>query len=181
MSAPLFPVAATAEAALHAPDGWASRATEAARLAGGEAALETAWVGPAFATREAAAEAYGARLQAGAAWCALRPVAPEGAPLQPPVRALASGPRRWPEPAGAPALWRLQVSWWRPLAGDAEEPPLAAARHARRAADGPRLDARALGRLAAQPLRPVRPQQPLDVGLFERPAPEAPDRLIPDE
>ncbi len=180
MTAPLFPVAPTAEAALHAPDGWAARETEAARLVGGEVVFETGWVGPAFATREAAAEAYGARLETGSAWCALRPVAPEGARPGPPVRALSSGPRRWPEPAGAPALWRLQVSWWRPAA-EATEAALAPARQARRTAEGARLDARALGRLAAQPLRAVRPQQPLDVGLFERPAPEAPGRLIPDE
>jgi hypothetical protein len=44
-----------------------------------------------------------------------------------------------------------------------------------------RLDAKTLQALAAQPLKPVRPQQPLDVGLFEMAPPEAPNRLIADE
>lgn len=35
--------------------------------------------------------------------------------------------------------------------------------------------------LADQPLLPVRPQQPLDVGLFEVRPPEAPHILMPDE
>ena len=43
------------------------------------------------------------------------------------------------------------------------------------------LDAAQLRALARQPLRPVKPQQPLDAGLFEMPAPEAPHILIPDE
>ena len=44
-----------------------------------------------------------------------------------------------------------------------------------------RLDAKTLQALAGQPLRPLRPQQPLDAGLFELAPPEAPDKLIPDE
>jgi hypothetical protein len=43
------------------------------------------------------------------------------------------------------------------------------------------LSAAELRALANQPLRPVRPQQPLDAGWFERPAPEAPHILIPDD
>ena len=39
----------------------------------------------------------------------------------------------------------------------------------------------ALHALSRQPLQPVKPQQPLDVGLFEYRLPEAPEIVIPDE
>ncbi len=184
MSSP-FPVAPTAEAALHAPAGFAARETEAMRLADGPVTLATEPVGPAFETRESAAEAYAARL--GEPWCALRPVAVGGAALPSPARPVLSGGSRWPERPVAPVLWRLQVSWWRcgpaepPALDDPAEPPPPAARQARRSAAGAGLGALALGRLTSQPLRAVRPQQPLDVGLFEVRPPEAPDRLIADE
>ena len=55
------------------------------------------------------------------------------------------------------------------------------ARKARRAAGAETLDAGALRALARQPLRPVRPQQPLDVGLFEFRPPDAPHIIMPDE
>ena len=178
MSASALPVAATVEAALHAPLGAAMREGEAARLAGGPVRLVTETVGPAFATREAAVEAYAARL-AGVG-CELRPVTPEGRP-PPPVRPLADGPRRWPErPASAPALWRLQVSYWR-CGGEDDAAALAPARRARRDSASAALDGGSLRRLAAQPLQAVRPQQPLDIGLFEVRAPEAPDLILPDE
>ena len=177
MTASRLPVAPTAEAALHAPLGAAVREGEAVRLAGRPVRLTTEAVGPAFATREAAAEAYAARLAEPG--CALRPVSPAG-PAPAPVRALAGGPRRWPEAAAsAPALWRLQVSYWR-CAGE-DGPPLAAARRVRRDACAADLAAGDLRRLAEQRLQAVRPQQPLDIGLFEVRAPEAPDRLLPDE
>jgi hypothetical protein len=51
----------------------------------------------------------------------------------------------------------------------------------RRKSEAALLNAAELRALARQPLRPVKPQQPLDVGLFEVPAPEAPHILIPDE
>ena len=35
--------------------------------------------------------------------------------------------------------------------------------------------------IAHQPLRPVKPQQPLDIGLFEVRLPESPDIVVPDE
>ena len=172
-----FPVAPTAEAALHAPLGAAERAGEAERVAGGPVRLATEVVGPAFASREAAEAAYASHLAAPG--CELRPVIPAtGTPA--PVRALRSGPRRWPErPGAASSLWRLQVTFWRPEGEEAR--PLAPARRARREAQGSGLDAAALRRLTAQPLHPVRPQQPLDIGLFEVRAPEAPDLILPDE
>ena len=178
MSASAFPIAPTAEAALHAPAGAAAREGEAVRIAQGPVILVTEGVGPAFATREAAEEAYAPRLVEG--WCALRPVTPGGTAPSP-ARRLTEGPRRWPERAASPALWRLQVTYWRTTAEDAEGPPLAAARRARRDAVSAALDAGTLRRLSAQPLQAVRPQQPLDIGLFETRAPERPDLILPDE
>jgi hypothetical protein len=35
--------------------------------------------------------------------------------------------------------------------------------------------------IARQPLKPVKPQQPLDIGLFETRPPEAPHIVMPDE
>jgi hypothetical protein len=35
--------------------------------------------------------------------------------------------------------------------------------------------------IARAPLRPVKPQQPLDIGLFETRPPEAPHIVMPDE
>ena len=43
------------------------------------------------------------------------------------------------------------------------------------------LDAATLRALSRQPLQPVRPQQPLDIGLFEYRLPEAPHIIVPDE
>lgn len=138
MTSSLFPVAPTAEAALHAPAARALRESEAAAMAGGAVVLTTEIVGPAFATRDAAADAYGPRLAEPG--CALRAVTPEGgAPA--PAHALVGGPRRWPERAGASALWRLQVTYWR-SSGDREtSAPQPPARRVRRDAAGLDLDA----------------------------------------
>jgi hypothetical protein len=43
------------------------------------------------------------------------------------------------------------------------------------------MDAPALRARLERPLRPVKPQQPLDIGLFEVRPPEAPHILMPDE
>ena len=51
----------------------------------------------------------------------------------------------------------------------------------RRRAESQGLPAATLNALARQPLRPVRPQQPLDIGLFEARRPEEPDLIIPDD
>ena len=54
------------------------------------------------------------------------------------------------------------------------------ARHARkRGRDA--VDADTLRAYTRQPLQPVKPQQPLDIGLFERRLPEAPHIVVPDE
>src|SRR5205085_1234581 len=112
----LYPVAATAEAALQAPLGRAARAREAETLAGAEVRFVTEAAGPAFDSREAALDAFAGRFDderpgrlASVApenrFCALREVlapvkgrAPQPKPVEP---AFAQG-RRWPEPPPMP-------------------------------------------------------------------------------
>ena len=187
-----YPVAATADAALSAPLGRAGREREAATLAGEVVAFVTEAAGPAFATREAALDAYAGRLdderpghvaRVGPEdrWCDLAEVAAERrhrppAPLRPDYR----DGRRWgAAPEKPPTCWRLMVSYWK--AGAPEPISLEQARRARKSAEGEALDARQIRALTLQPLQPVRPQQPLDVGLFEVRVPEAPGRVMPDE
>lgn len=186
MTAPAYPVAPTAEAALHGPAGVAARESEARAAAGAEVAFTSELVGPGFTTREAAELAYAPRLRGEAAlWCSLRPVLPDGTARPAPARPAMKDGARWPSAPVAPApLWRLSVSFWRVLGPDHEPAlePLNSARRLRRdPASAAGLDARALKRLSIQPLRAVRPQQPLDIGLFERALPETPGALIPDE
>ena len=193
VSAILYPVAANAEEALAKPKGRAAREREAIMVGGAEVRFVTEATGPAFPTREAALDAYAGRLDderpgRGA------PVAPEDryCALAERIEGVAPTPiepafrrgRRWPKaPARRPATaFRLTVSYWRivspaTLRQEAEDQ----ARRLRRSQEAARLSAAELRALAQQPLRPVKPQQPLDVGLFEAPAPEAPHILIPDE
>ncbi|HTK36183.1 MAG TPA: hypothetical protein VL358_12980 [Caulobacteraceae bacterium] len=192
----LYPVADTAEAALHTPRGFAARARTAQTLAGEAVAFVTETVGPAFETEAAALDAYAGRLDderpgrrvqvpPEARWCALRPVAAPGTGRRrKAMEPVNKDGRRWPapDPKAAPALWRLSVSYWR--VGEAEvglEAPAEAARKLRRRAGGEALDPAVLRSLARQPLQAVRPQQPLDIGLFETRPPEAPHILMPDE
>jgi hypothetical protein len=77
-------------------------------------------------------------------------------------------------------VWRLSISYWR-IVDPARFAELEQARKARKATLGEGLGADALRALARQPLQPVKPQQPLDVGLFEYRLPEAPEIVIPDE
>ena len=190
MTAILYPVAPDAEAALAAPQGRAAREREAQALAGEAVVFVTEAVGAAFATRAAALDAYGAYVEGerpGAA--ALAPEdrycrvaeALEGGVAPRPVAPTYQEGRRWPAPpAKAPrTVWRLQVSYWRPVSATAAaDGPQA--RHARRKAKAP-MDSQALRDLTRQPLRPVRPQQPLDIGLFETRLPESPHIVVPDE
>ena len=174
----LYPVAETAEAALHAARGYAVRQREAEALAAAPVNFVTEPVGPAFATREAALAAYG---EEAADWRQLTPVAGgNGAPLSS-LKPTYRGGRRWPQATATNAvLWRLSVSYWR-IAAAAEPAPLAPARKVRRGELRRDLRGDTLNALARQPLRAVRAQQPLDIGLFEVSRPEAPDTLIPDE
>src|SRR5579863_8948556 len=193
MSAILYPVAANAEEALAGPRGRVAREKDAAQLAEGPVSFVTEDVGGAFASREAALDAYPGRLDDERPEHA-RQIAPEdrfcalveryeGGPAAPPVEPAFAKGRRWPKPPArkAAAVFRLRVSYWRIDAAPSKASLADQARRIRRSAEAARLDAAQLRALAQQPLRPVKPQQPLDVGLFEAPAPEAPHILIPDE
>ena len=196
MSAVLYPVAANAAAALNAPLGRAARASEAVLLAGEAVVFVSETAGPAFPTREAALDAFAGRIdderpgarqsvQPEDRYCELRELAkatpPKPGKSMPPAPVYRDG-RRWPAPLPPTAtIWRLSVSYWKIVDGAAQpvlehphQPP-----PRRRAA--PAQDAQALRERLGQPLKPVKPQQPLDIGLFEVRLPEAPHILMPDE
>jgi hypothetical protein len=188
MSAIRYPVAASAEEALSSPRR-AAREREAVQAADGPVRFVSEDVGPPFATREAALDAYPGRFDderpgkpqpaAEDRFCALVERAAKTAP-EPVEPSFADG-RRWPTPAKPPAtVFRVSVSYWRIGPAEATPPP-DQARALRRRVESVGLSAAELRALANQPLRPVRPQQPLDAGWFERPAPEAPHILIPDD
>ncbi|MBJ7411571.1 MAG: hypothetical protein JHD15_14570 [Phenylobacterium sp.] len=188
MTAILYPVATNAEQALSRPLGRAARESEARRRAGEAVVFATDPVGPAFATREAALDAYAGRVEderTGATpeaedrYCRLIQQVAEGSPRPRTVEPAFADGRRWPDPPKPPrTVWRLTVSYWR--IGTAERPLEAPqARQARR--KGQDLDADTLRAIARTPLRPTKPQQPLDIGLFEVRPPEAPHIVMPDE
>lgn len=191
MSAIRYPVATDAETALTAPAGHAEREREAATLAGGRAvSFVTEPVGETYATLEAAMDGCAGRIDDDRPdrrrtvppedrYCQLREVVEASGGRQPvvaPVEPVFEDGRRWPkaERKALATRWRLSVSYWRIEPADQ-------ARRLRRRPEAAALSAREVQALARQPLRPVRPQQPLDIGLFEHPAPEAPHILIPDE
>ena len=187
----LFPVAANAEEALRAPRGRAVRVKEAMELAEGTPVeFVRELTGPSFATREAAEAAWplvvdrpGApQVQPEDRFCELMETIEEGPKARggqaEPVHEAGS---RWPKPRRLlKTQWRLQVSYWR-IVDPSTEPRLPQARAARKALEAQALDAKALRALARQPLAAVKPQQPLDIGLFEYTPPEAPHLTIPDE
>ena len=197
MSAVRYPIAASAEAALSGPVGRAAREREAGAIAGGDVAFATEAVGPAFATREAALAAYGGRVdderpggggsvQPEDHYCELRELAaalPRTRAKAPrPVKPVYKAGRRWPAPPPAPeTVWRLSISFWRiqPKAAPVLEYPVAQPAARGGFAEAP--DVQALQARVAQPLRSLKPQQPLDIGLFEVRPPEAPHILMPDE
>ena len=192
MTAIRYPVAQNAEAALSAPMARAARASDAEAVAGAAVEFVSEAAGPAFDSREAALSAYAGRLdderpehrmtiEPEDRYCALielaaGPVAPRPV-MQPTYR----GGRRWPKPdAPRPTVWRLSIRYWRvavarPLL---EAEPPAPPRAGRKGAP---LDAKALRERLGEPLRPLKPQQPLDIGLFEVRPPEAPHILMPDD
>jgi hypothetical protein len=186
-----YPVAVSAEEALGARERRAVREREALELAGGMAvAFARELVGPVFATREAAEAAWpgvvdregAAAVQPEDRFCelmeVLEPEARRGGQAEPVFEAGS----RWPKPRRQlKTQWRLQVSYWRIVDPAAETAALPQARSARRTHEGESLDAKALHAMARQPLAPVKPQQPLDIGLFEYSPPEAPHLTIPDE
>ncbi len=183
MNAVLYPVAPNAESALSAPLGQAAREREARELAGRDVEFVSEDVGPVFDNAEAAEAAFARMLEGGAARLREVVAAVRGRiPVVAPVRPVYADGRRWPK-AEAPlarTVWRLSVSYWRVV--DPERfAALEQARKARKAEAGEGLGREALRALARQPLRPVKPQQPLDTGLFEYRLPEAPHIVIPDE
>lgn len=177
MTAIFYPVAANAEQAMARPLGHAAREREAAGLAKEPVVFTTDPVGPAFATREAALEAYTGPVAE--AWGRLAEQILPGQKVRHAEPAFEGG-RRWSAPPGAPprTAWRLMVSYWRvATAGRPIEAPQA--RKARRGRQA--LDAATLQAIAREPLRPIEPQQPLDIGLFEIRPPDAPHIVMPDE
>jgi hypothetical protein len=154
MSAILYPIAETVEQALHAPLAHAEREREARDAAGGAVTFVSEAVGPGFVSEDAARTAYAAL--APGEWRSFRPVS-EAKPA-PPRKPVNRDGRRWPAPK-----------------------PDGHARRLRRDPASEALDARALRALTHQPLRAARPQQALDIGLFEVRMPEDPARTMPDE
>ena len=188
MTAILYPVATNAEQALTRPKGRAARESEARRRAGEAVVFATDPVGPAFATREAALDAYkgrvedertGAMPEAEDRYCRLVEQVAEGAKAPRPVEPTYADGHRWPSAPRPPkTVWRLAVSYWR--IGTAARPLEAPqARVARKS--GEAVDPETLRAIARTPLRATKPQQPLDIGLFEVHPPEAPHIVMPDE
>jgi len=192
MTAILYPVAANAEQALSQPKARAAREREAMVAAGEAVVFTTDVAGPAFTTREAALDAYKGRLEDDRSsftpavedrWCKLTEhVVVEPGRTEPlaPIQPTYLDGHRWPPPPQTPprTAWRLLVSYWRIASA---ERPLEApqARQARRTRRD--VDAATLRAISRQPLRPVEPQQPLDIGLFEARLPENPSIVVPDE
>lgn len=180
----LYPVAKSAEAALEAPLGRAAREREAKAAAGADVVFVSEAVGPEFETREEA-QAWVERIASQAPeerYLMVREMlAPvRGRPARAePVEPVNRDGRRWPKPGKPPkTFWRVSISYWRVVD---PAPQLAPARKARRDPAAGALGREALDQLARQPLKPVAPQQPLDIGLFEVRAPEDPGRVLPDE
>jgi hypothetical protein len=188
MTAILYPVATNGDLALSRPLGRAARESEARRRAGKPVVFATDVVGPAFSTRSAALDAYAGRVEdertgvspeAQDRYCTLVEQVADGVPRPRPVAPKMADGQRWPDPQKPPrTVWRLSVSYWR--VGTIERPLDAPqARAARK--DGQSLDPDTLRAIARAPLRPIKPQQPLDIGLFEVRPPEAPHIVMPDE
>lgn len=167
MTAILYPVAPDPESALNAPRGRAARQSEAARLANEPVAFVREFLGPVFRDEAEARAVWAARLDGAPEdrFCALRAIIQRSrVPFAPPHTA-----------------FRLTVAYWRIGAAPAQPAETQQARKARRSKAGDAPDGPTLEALANQPLLPVRPQQPLDIGLFEVRLPEAPHIVVPDE
>jgi hypothetical protein len=196
MTAILYPVAADAGQAFATPSGRAAREREAALAAGQAVAFVTEAIGPTYASREAALDALAGKveddrpgrivtLSAEDRFITLvEQVAPQPgkrrrapAPVQPTFK----DGHRWPAPPPPPAtVWQAMISYWRIGGAPQRHAVDTQARHARRKG-GDEMDTDALRALTRQPLRAVKPQQPLDIGLFETRLPEAPHIVVPDE
>jgi hypothetical protein len=172
----LYPIASGPEAALSAPKGRAARERDAARLAAEPVAFVREFIGPSFRDEAEARAHWAGRLDDERLgqrvslppedrFCDLKPIIQRSRiPLAP-----------------SHTVWRLSVAYWRIGGAPAPEAAAAQARKARRQKEGPAPDGETLEALANQPLRPIKPQQPLDIGLFEVRLPEAPHIVVPDE
>jgi hypothetical protein len=186
-----FPIAVTADAALTAPLGRAAREREAREAVGEEVEFVRELAGAPFEDRDAAVQLYAGLIDEEG----LRAVAPEdrfcelveviaeegrrriGDQAEPVFKA----GRRWPKPKRMlRTAYRLSVGYWRPLSARPSM-PIDQARAARKREESRRLSAQELRAMASQPLQAVKPQQALDIGLFEVSPPEAPHILMPDE
>lgn len=191
MSLVRYPIAASAEAALSSPLGYAERESEAVRRAGKAVAFVSQDMGPEFDSREAALEAWRDQLSdlsPEELWRKVREtVAPVFGRMPGPKQLVPTyeAGKRWPAPPPKPkTVWRLNITFWRPIVVQAEAPVVEIgpqARKVRRDPDAEQLDGASLRALAQQPLRPQRLQKGLDIGLFEVRSPEDPTRLIADE
>lgn len=185
----LYPVARNAEEAVKAPRAHAAREREAVIAAGAQVSFVTETLGPAHPTRDAASQAWSAALgrEGSERVCALVERVSPGTRgkirVSSPQKPVFRQGRRWPKPLSenANTEWRLQVSYWRIAGPEAAIDAAAQARAARKDPGAEGLSAQQLRAIAGAPLRPVKPQQPLDIGLFEARAPENPDLIIPDE
>ena len=177
MSAILYPIAASVQAALDGPRGRAAREREAERAAGEAVAFVREFVGPTFRGEDEARAHWAGRLDderpgsrttiaSEDRFCDLKPII-----------------QRSRMPFVHPhTAWRLSVGYWRTGGPpETETPQQAQARKARKQKAGPAPDGETLEALANQRLLPIKPQKALDIGLFEVRLPEAPDIIVPDE
>ncbi len=189
----LYPIAADAAQALKAPNGRAARERDARQAAERDVAFVRELTGPVYESREAAEAAYAGRVDAPGSpqvapddrYCELMEVAEPGAGRRrkgDQAEPTYEEGRRWPTPSRMLKTgWRLQVAYWKLADPAAASSALPQARAARRGKAGEPLDAAALRALASQPFQAVRPQQALDIGLFEVRLPESPEIIVPDE
>jgi hypothetical protein len=176
VSAILYPIAADAQKALTDPRGHAARESAARTLAGEPVRFVRELTGPVFKTEDEGLDAYVGRLDD------IRPGAQTSVAPQDRYCGLKPVAQRSRMPFAAPhTVWRLSVGYWKIGQDAAPAPELPQARKARRERKGEAPDGQTLDALAHQPLRPIRAQKALDIGLFEVAMPEAPDRLMPDE
>jgi hypothetical protein len=172
----LYPIAAAPDAALDRPRGRAARERDAERVAGERVAFAREFTGPVFKSEAEALAHYAGRLDD------QRPDHRVSLPPEDRFCELKAVIQRSRVPFAPPhTVWRLSVAYWRIGGAPAEAAETAQARKARRQKAGPAPDGDTLEAMANQPLRPIKPQQPLDIGLFEVRLPEAPHIVVPDE
>lgn len=176
MSAILYPIAASAEAALTGPRGRAARERDAMRLAGEAVTFVREFTGPTFKSEDEARAHYAGRLDDE------RPGSRAAIPPEDRFCDLKPIIQRSRMPFAHPhTVWRLSVGYWRIGEARTAEAETNQARKARRQKSGEPPGAEELEALANQPLQPIKPQKALDIGLFEVRLPENPGIIVADE